>query len=435
MNALAKPATFAADPRRRKLIAVAKIATKQLGMDDDDYRAVLMRATGRMSAKDCTTAELERLAAEFRRIGFSAQAKPRKPGATARADHPMARKARVLWICLAHLCAIDIDPQAAIRDDKALEHFSTRQLKCQRLQWAKQSEADKLIEALKAMAERHGWDQSVKGLSKATYVHALKVRLCDAILAKLKRAGIAADSWNLEEAAFRLCGIEAADHHRPDPRVRALRVQRNQLGSRAGRYHRPLRSGQGDRRDRHRAGKRGHLQHARCGVAVGPGQDHAFGRRGKYLRLRQYGRHDNNRLPAACDRGGFADPRHWRGDLRRLLGDDDGELHRAILNGCPADQAGGKGRANAPQPQGMSLHLSADQAQSIPATGHPGGWAFEVQSVKEEFRCPGCRALLFKAASAAIAADIEIKCRRCRRYTIMRPLSPQTTAIGAAPGE
>lgn len=217
MNALAKPATFAPDARRRRLIALAHVAKKDLfGDDDDSYRAVLRRATGRLSTKDCTAQELERLAAEFRRLGFSSQAKPRKPGTPARADHAVARKARVLWISLAHLCAIDIDPQAAIRDDKALEHFATRQLKCQRLQWARQSEADKLIEALKAMAERHGWSQSDsltpgRKMSKDQYVHALKVGLCQAILVKLKRAGIAADGWTLAETAFRLCGIEADD--------------------------------------------------------------------------------------------------------------------------------------------------------------------------------------------------------------------------------
>ncbi len=40
-------------------------------------------------------------------------------------------------------------------------------------------------------------------------MHALKVRLADAILVKLKRAGIAAADWTLGQAAFRLTGIEA----------------------------------------------------------------------------------------------------------------------------------------------------------------------------------------------------------------------------------
>jgi len=208
-QALATPATFAPDPRRRRLLAMAHIAPKQLRMDDDDYRNVLLRVTGRMSAGECDAAQLEKLMAEFRRLGFRAEAK--RPGAKARparADHPLARKARVMWISLAHLCAVREEPDAAIRADKGLEAFAKRQLKCTRFQWADQNQADKLVEALKSWAERHGWDQSQRGLAKAAYVDALKIRLCDAILLKLKRAGLAAPDWTLTDAAFRLCGVE-----------------------------------------------------------------------------------------------------------------------------------------------------------------------------------------------------------------------------------
>ncbi|MGE4321735.1 MAG: gp16 family protein [Sphingobium sp.] len=205
----AKPAAFAPAPRRRTLIGMVHIAPKQLNMDDDDYRAVMLRVTGRLSAKDCTEAELERLVAEFRRLGFSAA--PRKAGGARRADHPLARKARVMWISLAHLCAVREEPDAAIRADKGLEAFARRQLQCTRFQWADQNKGEKLVEALKKWAERHGWDQSQGKLPKVHYVHALKVRLCFAILAKLKRAGLADENWTLGQAAFRLCGLGASD--------------------------------------------------------------------------------------------------------------------------------------------------------------------------------------------------------------------------------
>jgi phage FluMu protein Com len=44
--------------------------------------------------------------------------------------------------------------------------------------------------------------------------------------------------------------------------------------------------------------------------------------------------------------------------------------------------------------------------------------------MKADIRCAGCRALLFRADSAAIAGEIEIKCRRCGQYNCLRPLSP-----------
>lgn len=204
-SVVAKPAQFAANPHRRSRLAMVHIAAKDLRLDEDDYRAILLRETGRMSAKECTDAELEKLVALFRKL----KGRTSKPGQPRRADHPLARKARVMWISLAHLCAVREEPEAAIRADKGLEAFARRQLGCTRFQWADQNQGDKLVEALKKWAERHGWDQSVRGLAKATYVHVLKIRLCDAILAKLRRAGIAADSWTLEDAAFRLCGIRA----------------------------------------------------------------------------------------------------------------------------------------------------------------------------------------------------------------------------------
>ncbi len=199
-------ARFAPNPRRRAMLAQVHIAPKQLGLDDDSYRAILMRETGRMSAAECTDAELETVIAAFKRQGFTKSTD--KPGAArkgpARADHPMARKARALWLSLGYLCAID-NPA-----EKALEGFAKRQLGCDRLQWANQSQSDRLIEALKAIAERHGWDQSAKGLAKDHYIRVLWARLADAILFKLRRAGIADGGWMLHEAAFRLCGIEAA---------------------------------------------------------------------------------------------------------------------------------------------------------------------------------------------------------------------------------
>ncbi|PZA12486.1 hypothetical protein DNX69_10965 [Rhodopseudomonas palustris] len=42
----------------------------------------------------------------------------------------------------------------------------------------------------------------------------------------------------------------------------------------------------------------------------------------------------------------------------------------------------------------------------------------------ETIRCARCRALLFRAAGGAIAAPVEIKCRRCGSINILRPTEP-----------
>lgn len=171
---------FAADPMRRARIAKIKIAQKALDFDDGDYRALLNRVTGRASCTDMTLQQLDKVLDEFKRLGWEPVklANPAKPRP---ADHPGARKARALWISLSLLGVIRQPSEAA------LEAFARRQLGCDRLQWADQSQVYKLIEALKRIATRHGWDQKVEGLADPIWT--LKLRLCEAIVKRCVAAG------------------------------------------------------------------------------------------------------------------------------------------------------------------------------------------------------------------------------------------------------
>lgn len=198
----AAPAQFPANPHRRAMLAKIHVAKKTLQLDEDDYRQILLDETGRTSAGDCTEAELERALKRFQALGFKPLPKAgAQPGESRPAQHPVARKARAMWISLYHLGAVESP------NEKALESFAKRQLKCERLVWANQSDGYKLIEALKAMAERHGWAQTDANGNNWT-VMKLKERLCEAIVAKLRTAGEIPDDWTLDTAAFRLCGIE-----------------------------------------------------------------------------------------------------------------------------------------------------------------------------------------------------------------------------------
>jgi hypothetical protein len=164
-------------------MATVHIARKQLGMVEEDYRAMLQRITGLGSAKDCNDRQLGAVMAELERMGF------RSPARTAVQRSPatggVARKARAMWISLGQLGAID-DPSEA-----RLEAFGKRQLGVERLQWADERQGFRLIEALKAMANRHGWDQSVSSrLPGRERIRILKDRLISAQLARLAAAGV-----------------------------------------------------------------------------------------------------------------------------------------------------------------------------------------------------------------------------------------------------
>lgn len=203
---MAAQARFAPAPHRRALIGKIKVAVKELGYDDDTYRGALQLVTGQISAADCSEAELTAMVEHLRAHGF--RPRPRAmtgkgPGARPAADHAAARKARALWISLYHLGVVE-NPK-----EKALEAFACRQLKVEAFQWADQSRCYKLIEALKAMAERAGWLQTgLAGIPASSRVRALKLRLCDAILDKLKSSGAAGAEWTLPHAAFALCGMD-----------------------------------------------------------------------------------------------------------------------------------------------------------------------------------------------------------------------------------
>jgi phage gp16-like protein len=191
-----------ASQHRRSLLAKVHLSAKELGQNEDDRRAVLLRITGQSSATDCTDSDLIRFLDEQKRLGW--QAKPKATSGKT-ADHPAARKARALWISLYHLNAIS-NPS-----EKALEAFAKRQLKCERMQWADQGLMYKLIEALKAIGTRFGWDQTTANATDGSHaLKILKMRLCDAILTKLKANGYAAEAWNLSGAAVQICGLEAA---------------------------------------------------------------------------------------------------------------------------------------------------------------------------------------------------------------------------------
>jgi phage gp16-like protein len=159
------------DPRKA-MIAAVKISQKQLGLEDGDYRALLVRVTGHASSTACTVAQLGDVLDALK--GRSRPA----PAATKRADHPAAGKARALWISLHRL--------GVVRDgaESALEAFARRQLGVDRLQWADQGQVFKLIEALKAMAERAGWSQDLAGVARGDQVATLRARLEVAIAAR-----------------------------------------------------------------------------------------------------------------------------------------------------------------------------------------------------------------------------------------------------------
>ncbi len=193
--------------QHRALVIRCQIARKALGLEEDDYRAALERIAGHRSARDCSIAGLRAAIAHFESQGAAAPAAPRRRDL---GEGLTVRKARAMWISLYQLGAIEDG------SDAALESFGKRQLGVDRLRWANEREGFRLIEALKAIATRAGWDQRTPSrMAGSERIHLLKDRLVGAQIARLAAAGeavtgpLAADrsSWSgkqLENAAAEL---------------------------------------------------------------------------------------------------------------------------------------------------------------------------------------------------------------------------------------
>jgi phage gp16-like protein len=198
-----RPASFAPDPAKRSMIAKIKVAQKQLGMQEDDYRALLLRVTGEGSSTRCSLNQLEAMINALKTKGFTPLPKAGSTRTAKAASHPSARKARALWISLHQLGVVENPSEAA------LEGFVKRQMKVEAFAWANQQQCYKVIEALKSWANREGWDQDVSGIPDPSHaLKVLKLRLCRAILGRMKDDGLVPANWTLSVAAHRLLGIE-----------------------------------------------------------------------------------------------------------------------------------------------------------------------------------------------------------------------------------
>lgn len=200
----AAPARFdKSSQHRRSMIAKINIGRQQLNLVEDDYRQMLFDATGETSLRQCDEGQLNRMLQLLKSKGFRPMPKGRG-GSPRPAQHPMARKARALWISLYQLGVVRNSSEVA------LEAFAKRQLGCEKLVWARQSDGNKLIEALKAMGEKKGWRMRDAKTGKPYGPEALKGSLCHAILKRLKALGVARMDWGLHDAAWKLCGSGTA---------------------------------------------------------------------------------------------------------------------------------------------------------------------------------------------------------------------------------
>jgi phage gp16-like protein len=132
------------------------VGLKQLGIGDDDKRALYLRVTGKDRLTEMQSADHDKVLRELRRLGFKSDLK--RPNGRRKMSGKFAKKLQALWIAGWNLGIVKL------RDDAALEAFVTRQTGISSERFLHHaSDAARVIEALKKWMEREAkvdWSDS-----------------------------------------------------------------------------------------------------------------------------------------------------------------------------------------------------------------------------------------------------------------------------------
>lgn len=161
-------------------LATIHVAKKQLGLDDDTYRAVLNRVTGKTSSAEMTEPERWAVVDELRRLGFEKASS----GSRRALEGRYAKKLQALWIAGWNLGVV------RNRDDRALIAMVKRQTGIDHVRFVRDpADAVRAIEALKAMTAKAGVDWS-DGNHLPDYARRDGFRIALAQWSLLEKAGL-----------------------------------------------------------------------------------------------------------------------------------------------------------------------------------------------------------------------------------------------------
>lgn len=131
---------------RNRLLSKIHIAKKHLGLDDEAYRAVLERITGKVSCSAMIDRELEAVCSELQRLGWKPK-RPRRHGRS-RSDKPYVRKLFAL------AGSLDRRGYWKLPYKEGLRRFVKEMTGIDDPEWLTYEQASPVIEALKTIEGR-----------------------------------------------------------------------------------------------------------------------------------------------------------------------------------------------------------------------------------------------------------------------------------------
>ncbi|MCG5047326.1 regulatory protein GemA [Pectobacterium brasiliense] len=133
---------------KNQLIKLIHIAKRDLQLDDDTYRQLLINVTGKTSTRDMTVPQLDTVLSAMKKRGFKIKAAKKANNTRQLDDSPQSRKIRSLWLEMADAGII------RDRSEAALARWVKRETGVDSLQWLNSEQASVIIEKLKQWQRR-----------------------------------------------------------------------------------------------------------------------------------------------------------------------------------------------------------------------------------------------------------------------------------------
>lgn len=140
-------------PDAKRLLTLVHVGRRELGLDEEEYRALLEQVTGSRSAKGLKAAQLEAVVTAMKGLGFKVKGNAtgrRSPPSTAHVQAPEVRKLRAIWITMKQ------DGLLHDGSEDALGSFIRRMtananggVGINRAEWLTSIQAERVLEALK----------------------------------------------------------------------------------------------------------------------------------------------------------------------------------------------------------------------------------------------------------------------------------------------
>lgn len=224
-------------PVRQGFYAKVKIAQKQLGLDDDTYRAKIAGLyDGKTSITQLSISELEDFIQHLKADGAKfTKRPPMRAGKRPLADGAEINKIRALWISLYNLGVVrDPSEQALINFAKRVSGGRNKGKAA--LQWLTGEDTVKVIEALKAMATRDAevcWEP-VRRIDRPP-LHIPRQRVVEAQWKMLADLGVVHETDDARDYAVKIVGgVDRLKEDLLDPVIEALGARIRNALSNAG---------------------------------------------------------------------------------------------------------------------------------------------------------------------------------------------------------